>query len=382
MSYTATALSFLLEHLGKPVIVTGSQLPLAKARNDAAQNLVTALKIAASDDVPTIPEVCILFNQVLLRGNRSRKMSSTGFAGFDSPNFPPLARIGKHVVIDTKLVRKIPSEGFFINESLAEGVMVLDVFPGISPEMLNRVFSIDELKGVVLRTYGTGNVPTDTRFLREIEFAVKEKHLAVVNITQCPQGMVEMGLYDASSALLQLGVISGVDMTPEAALVKMMFLLGQGYDIETVKNQMQKNICGEQSYNVFNVIYRHGNTTNNRLSLKPQQLPAGFTREQTDKASIRFDGIKAKSGEKNLEFHVFMNYPSASTDTSTDISQCLGVIKKKYDSEKTDCTLWCTEKVRQLISDPGRPLQITIVSTKGDIEWDNVTLSIYTQVTT
>jgi len=380
MSYTATALSFLLEHLSKPVIVTGSQLPLAQARNDAAQNLVTALKFAASDDVQTVPEVCILFNNVLLRGNRSRKVSSTGFAGFDSPNFRPLAKIGEHIVLDSNIIRKISTEGFFINEFLTEDVMMLDIFPGISPNMLRSVFSIKELKGVILRTYGTGNTPTDSNFLGEIDAAINKKKLAIVNITQCTQGKVEMGLYDASSGLLRIGVISGVDMTPEAALVKMMFLLGQGYDIGTVKDQMQKNLRGEQSYNVFNLIYEYGKTKDNCFSIKPQHLPAGFVKEQVETASIRFNGIKKINNDKTLELAVFMNYPSASMDTSIDIPQCLGVIKKQFNEEKTDCTLQCTEKVRQVISDPGRPVQLTVVSKNGDIEWDNAALSIYTNV--
>ena len=381
MSYTATALSFLLVHLGKPVIVTGSQLPLAVARNDAAQNLITSLMIAASDGVQTIPEVCILFNNVLLRGNRSRKVSSTGFAGFDSPNFRPIARIGEHIDVDEKIVRKAPSQDFFIHEFLAEDVMMFNIFPGISPNMMKGVFSIKGLRGIVLCTYGTGNTPTNSSFLKEIEFAIKEKHLAVVNITQCTQGMVEMGLYDASSGLLRLGVISGVDMTPEAALIKMMFLLGQRYGIDTVKDQMQKDICGEQSYNVFNLIYRHGITMDNCIRLNPQQLPAGFIKEQIAAASIRFDGIKAKGDEDYLELAIFMNYPPADTETKTDIPQCIGIIKKNYEKKKsTDCTLSCTEKTRQVVSDPGRPVQITVVSKNGNVEWDNVSFSIYTNV--
>jgi len=380
MAYTATALSFLLEHLGKPVIVTGSQLPLAEARTDASQNLVTALVLAASDGVPVVPEVCVLFNNVLLRGNRTRKVSSTGFTGFDSPNFPPLAKIGEHISVDTKIIRKTPTEGFFINELLTDDVMMIDIFPGISPKMLNSIFSIEGLKGVILRTYGAGNAPTDPNFLREIGYAITNNRLAIVNITQCNQGMVEMGLYDASSGLLRLGVISGVDMTPESALVKMMFLLGQGYDIKTVKEQMQKDICGEQSYNVFNLIYEHGNTQDSITPLKPQQLPAGYIKEQVATASIRFDGVKSRDGVDSLELAVFVNYPSAKLDTPTDIPQCLGVIKKQYEDKKVDCTLICTEKIRQVISDPSRPVQIVVVSKNGDVEWDNASLSIYTNV--
>ena len=355
MSYTATALSFLLEHLGKPVIVTGSQLPLAEARNDAAQNMVTALSIAASDGVPTVPEVCILFNNVLLRGNRSCKVSSTGFTGFDSPNFSPLAVIGEHIDVDEKIIRKIPTDEFFINEFLTEEVMMLTIFPGINPTMLKSVFDIKGLKGVVLRTYGTGNSPTNSDFLREIEHAISKKNLAVINITQCTQGRVEMGLYDASSGLLRLGVISGVDMTPEAALVKMMFLLGQGYDVDTLKEQMQKDICGEQSYNVFNLIYEHGSTQDGRCPLKKQQLPAGYDKNKVNTANIRFDGVKSKSGEKTFKLAIFMNHPSADADTPTDITQCLEVVERQYTGNATDFSLRCTEKVRQVISDPSAP---------------------------
>ncbi|MDR0863831.1 MAG: type I asparaginase [Candidatus Symbiothrix sp.] len=385
MTYTATALSFLLENLDKPVIITGSQLPLAKARNDAAQNLVTALMLAASaDGLPTVPEVCILFNNTLLRGNRSRKISSSGFAGFQSPNYRPLAEIGEHIKIDTKIVRKDTAKGFFINEFLDPNVMVFDIFPGISPTILRNVFAIEGLKGVILRTYGTGNAPTNEDFLKEIEFAITKKNLAVVNITQCAQGMVEMGLYDASAQLSRIGVISGVDMTPEAALVKMMFLLGQGYDTTTVKEQMQKDLRGEQSVNVFNFIYERGGTKETVFKLATKQLAAGFVKEKIVTANIRFDAIAVKGGtgaeEKDLQATVFMNYPSADATTSVDIPQCLGVIEKKYDGQSTDYVLECTRKVRQVI-DPSRPVQLTVVSRNGkDISWDGAFLSIYTDV--
>jgi L-asparaginase len=254
MTYTATALSFLLENLDRPVIMTGSQSPISQPRSDAVQNMVTSLILAAgkSFNLPLIPEVCICFNNVILRGNRARKVSSSSYSGFTSPNYPPLGEAGKYIKIDTKVIQKPSTKGFFINENLEKGVMLFDVFPGISPKILDSLFSIDGLKGIVFRTYGAGNAPTNKDFLKEIEKATCERNLMIVNITQCNQGMVEMGLYDASATLLRLGVISGMDMTPEAALVKMMFLFGLGYDIKIVKEQMQKNLRGEQSIDLFN----------------------------------------------------------------------------------------------------------------------------------
>ena len=377
MAYTATALSFLLENLDKPVIVTGSQLPLAEPRNDAAQNLVTSLKIAASDGVETVPEVCILFNNKLIRGNRCRKVSSTGFAGFDSPNLRPLAEIGEHIKLEKALIRNASSDGFYVNEHLEQNVMLFDIFPGISPKILRSVFDIEGLKGVILRTYGTGNAPTNQEFLNEIDYAINEKGLAVVNVTQCNQGLVEMGLYEASSQLPRLGVISGLDMTSEAALVKMMFLLGQGYDIATVKEQMQKSLRGEQSYGVFNFIYESGSTKNNVFPLKQQQFPAGFIKEKVTNAAIRFDGKdfkNTKEGEPSPELTVFMNYPNVKLDTPTNIPQCLGTAKRD-----TDFVLRCTDKIKQ-IANPGLPMRLTVVSRYGDINWDSVVFSIYTDV--
>jgi len=375
MAYSASALSFLLENLNKPVIVTGSQLPLAQARTDAAQNLVTALKIAASDGIDTVPEVCVLFDKKLLRGNRCRKVSSTGFDGFNSPNLAPLAEIGEHIKLDKSIVRKASGDGFYVNDHLEENVVLFDIFPGISPAILRSVFNIEDLKGVILRTYGAGNAPTTPEFLAEIDYAVNKKGLAVVNITQCNQGMVEMGLYEASSDLVKLGVISGLDMTSEAALVKMMFLLGQGYNIATVKEQMQRSLRGEQSYGVFNFLYNNGATKNHVFSLSQEQFPAGFAKEKVTNAVIRFNGIGDRpQGEVAPELTVYMNYPRVSLETSVDIPQCLGTAKRD-----SDYVLRCTDRVKQ-IANPSLPMTLTVVSRYGDVKWDNVVFSIYTDV--
>lgn len=386
MAYTATMLSFMFENLSKPVIITGSQLPLAKPRSDASQNLVTALTIAASEGVTIIPEVCILFDKKLLRGNRTRKVSSSGFDGFDSPNFPPLAEIGEHIKVNTHLVRKIPNEPFFINPTLNSNVMLFDIFPGISINILRSVFEINKdetdkkLKGIVLRTYGTGNAPTSEDFLDEILYATKDMKLAVLNITQCNQGMVEMGLYDASAGLIRRGVLSGVDMTSEAALVKMMFLLGQGYKPDTFKEQMQRDLRGEQSVNVFNFIYdRQQKTENGVCSLEEKTIPSGFVRDRVVTATIRFDGVNIKpiNKDETMDVAVFMNYRSANTDTPTDIPQCLGVIENV--NPETDFMLPCAQKVSQ-VTNPALPMQLSVVVKNGNITWKGMVLSVFTDV--
>lgn len=383
MTYTATALSFLLENLDKPVIVTGSQLSIGQPRSDAVQNLVTSLTLAApkSFNLPLIPEVCICFNNVILRGNRARKVSSSGYSGFATPNYPPLGEAGEHIKINIKAIRKPSTEGFFINENLEKNVMLFDIFPGISPKILNSVFSIEGLKCVVFRTYGAGNAPTNEDFLKEIEKAVIEKNLAIVNITQCNQGMVEMGLYDASATLSRLGVISGVDMTPEAALVKMMFLLGQGYDIDIVKEQMQKDLRGEQSVNVFNFIYE--NRKADKVYKAPaKQPPAGFDKNKIVSVNIRIDEAalpeEIKQGEIGLA--VFMNYPGADENTDTSIPQCLGVLKGIYNGEAVNLILGCTERFKQVVN-PDRPIQVTIIAkNEHTVDWKGAFISVYTSV--
>jgi len=384
MTYTASALSFLLENLDKPVVITGSQLPIGKPRNDAVQNLVTALMLATPKtfELPLVPEVCIYFNNVLLRGNRARKLSSSAYAGFESPNYPELGEVGEHMRINKRVIRPPASEGFFINESLEKNVLMFDLSPAMTPQMLDKVFGIEGLKGVVLRTYGAGNAPTNEEFLHTIDRAVQRNNLAVVNVTQCPQGMVEMGLYDASAGLLKAGVISGVDMTPEAALTKMMVLLGMGYDVETVKGLVQRDLRGEQSVSVYNLIYEH-DTADKVCKQPPKQMEAGFRKGQIERANIRIEDAALPKDVKqgSIELAAFMNYPTADETTDTSIPQCLGTLTGNYNGAPVSLILDCTERVSQVLS-PDRPAQVTFVSkTEHAVRWEGAFLSLYTSVT-
>ena len=259
MAYTASALSFLFDNLGKPVVITGAKLSPVYPGSDAKQNLVNALKIAASHEVDTVPEVCILFGKALLRGNRSCKVSLNEDVSFVSYNYGELATVGHDIKVDSKLIRKPEkidrglSLDFSCESFFDSNVLCLDIFPGINYKFFENIFAIEGLKGVVLRTYGAGNAPTGDVFLKTIENAVK-RGIVVVSISQCVPGAVAAtSEYEAGLKLLRAGVISGADMTLEAALVKMMFLLKQeNNDIDKVKIAMQKNLRGEQSYNLFN----------------------------------------------------------------------------------------------------------------------------------
>ncbi len=252
MSYTASALSFMLENLGKPVILTGSQLPIGMLRTDGKENLITAIEIAAAknaEGAPMIPEVCIFFENHLMRGNRTTKINAENFNAFRSFNFPPLAEAGIHIKYEPHLIRRPdPDKPMKPHYLFDHNVVILTLFPGIREEIIHSLLQVPGLKAVVLKTYGSGNAPRKEWLLRELKEAT-ERGIIIVNITQCSSGAVEMERYETGIQLLQAGVISGYDSTPECAVTKLMFLLGHGLSQAEIRRKMNSDLAGEITKN-------------------------------------------------------------------------------------------------------------------------------------
>ncbi len=249
MAYTASALSYMLQKLSKPIIFTGSQLPIGVLRTDGKENLITAIEIAASKDrigLPMVPEVCIYFQGSLLRGNRSKKLSSEEFHAFTSPNYPPLARVGVHITWahHYMLCNNYSHDELEPKLRMSCDIVVLRLFPGITRQTVQSMLRIPGLRGVVLETFGAGNAMTYEWFLDELYQAV-QRGIVIINVSQCLGGSVEMGIYETGNSLQQTGVISSGDMTTEATIVKLMFLLGQGLSQHEVETQMSESIAGE-----------------------------------------------------------------------------------------------------------------------------------------
>ncbi|MBQ4008827.1 MAG: asparaginase [Muribaculaceae bacterium] len=251
MAFTASALSFMLENLSKPVIITGSQLPIGEVRTDGDENLITALQVAAEVDKRTgeamVQEVAILFENHLWRGNRSTKMSANNFNAFMSNNYPELARIGLDIKYFKEMLYRLPSKRpLKVRYNMDPNVMFLELHPGITPSTLKYLLNTPDIKGIVLKTYGAGNSPSEPWFTSLIREAT-DRGVVIVNVTQCPNGGVHDELYETGNCLANAGVVSGHDMTSEAAITKLMYLFGLGLSPAGVKRYFNSDLCGEVS---------------------------------------------------------------------------------------------------------------------------------------
>jgi L-asparaginase len=248
MAYSASALSFMLKNLNKPVILTGSQLPIGKIRTDGKENLITALEIAVDKNPKGeafVPEVCIFFQNLLMRGNRTTKINAANFKAFNSLNYPILAEAGTYIRYKHELIHRSPQNSRpEFHYWLDSNVIIVKLFPGISAETLKAMIAVPNLKGIVLETYGAGNAPSENWFLDIIEEGVR-RGIVVVNVTQCASGSVEMERYQSGKTLKDIGVLSGYDTTTEAAVTKLMFLFGHKLSAEEVKEQMKVSLAGE-----------------------------------------------------------------------------------------------------------------------------------------
>jgi L-asparaginase len=249
MAYTASALSFMLENLSKPVILTGSQLPIGLLRTDGRENLITAIEIAAAREngLPAVPEVCIYFDNKLTRGNRTTKMSAEHFDAFYSPNFHSLAEVGLHLKYYNNLIRyPARDKQLIIHKEFDTNVAILKLFPGINRKLVQAITKTEGLRGLIIETFGSGNAPTYQWFLDDLKQYMDAGGI-ILNVTQCHGGSVEMGLYETSRMMLTAGVISGKDLTSEASVTKMMHLLGRYQSKDKVSESLNRSLAGEIS---------------------------------------------------------------------------------------------------------------------------------------
>jgi len=389
LSYTASALSFILENLSKPVIVTGSQLPLHNPRTDALLNYGHALMIAAynATDLPKIPEVVVVFADKIIRGCRTRKMSASSWTGFDSPNCPPLGEIGEHVRIFESQIRPSPPPGLDLqlNIPLVADVLDISLFPGLRASHLEQILKLDSVRGVVFRTYGTGNAPEDEDFLSALKNGIEEGNKTVVNITQCPQGSVEMGLYAASIGLIDNGVISGLDMTPEAALTKLMVTLGTRIG-EQVKLQMQVDQRGEQSQNLFDLGFKSRAMSDENFSdfvvpdrrFDPKALSSAVMR-------IKAVNFEIEKGTEEPIIDVYMNYPRATCETIFETENRRRIHRIKLQEANHDGTSFINvvenlnqEIIKNALGDSD--ITLTFVSSPGvKFGFEKLSISMFTQ---
>lgn len=351
MAYTASALSFLLVNLGKPVVVTGSQSPIFVERTDATLNFLNALYVAGykATGVPKVPEVTVCFGDHLLRGNRTRKVSVEARAGFASPNYPPLGSFGDTIRINRTRVRKAPPPGhpFYVHRQLDDRVMDLTLFPGVKGSQLRPFFEREDLKGFVLRTFGSGTTPRDPELLEAVALAARQGKMLLV-VTQCLEGGVDLGRYDASATLLEPRIVSGFDLTPEAALTKLMWMMSleEGPEMEA---QIQMSHRGEQSHEHHHLTFPGCYDT-------LVETYSGRTTAPIDGKLLRRALIRVRDCDAS-ELRFFLNATGVEPDTPADDVRCVGSVSIGNGCGVVDVT----SGLGKLLA-PNRPLRVTVTA--------------------
>jgi L-asparaginase len=385
MTYTAAALSFILQNLTKPVIVTGSQLPISSVRTDAVQNFITSLRIAVGEHMnpplPLVPEVCIFFQNKLIRGNRARKINASGYDAFDSPNYPLLGEAGEYIEIRKEMMVPKPDGRLSLNKFLEKNVMSFDIFPGIqSSDVMEKIMLTPDLKGLILKAYGTGNAPTDEKFLNAIEAGVK-RGVVVVDVTQCLRGKVEIGLYETSSGLLTRGVVSGTDMTPEAALCKLMLLLRR-YGPEA-KDYIQQDLHGEQSESIYNIEYGEG-TAKPEMRSKPIRITGILQRENLTHAVVRaLDVTLDGPVDTHFRTSAFINLDEevpSSVEAQTQMTEYCDYREVTWTGKPLPPLFFDATRAARNMLRPGLPVSVTIHTDKFGISWRKLSLTLVASV--
>lgn len=417
MVYTASALSFMLVNLAKPVIITGAQTShMVSARNDALQNIVSSLMIADPNrfSLPVLPEVAIMFGQDLFRGNRSRKRDANGYAAYESPKYSKLAKIGANIEIFESRIRSMPTQDFYVRRNLDPSVILFDVFPGVHEGgIASRILNDEDLKGVIVKAYGAGNIPTEPKFLGQFKTAIEENDVFVSVVTQCTEGRVELGLYETSNKLLELGMASGVDLTPEAALCKLMVGLGDDdlkNDPLALRAYMQSNQAGEQSTTIIEYKYDQRKKPSGQIDAEEpvfrfsssRPLGGNWSKETIELAALRLHGAKIEapsSWPKSFDrakvtdktpvsaiFQLYLKQESAPPERLDTIAveegtKYAGEFIRRSTADKPDgdlLTFDITKTAKRLLSpNENAPITAFFKSPSGKISWDAAELVLF-----